>query len=130
MLLVVIVFSGTKFPSVEGYKLNFGTAQKPHATSITTVLHDLYKTLGVLNSNTTSVDISREEFLYGTTIIPFLFDLNDLKTHFSSYDSEPGILSLSLKFNKATEQPLSVFCFQLVNAAAHYHSDGVIVSTH
>ena len=115
---------------MEGYKLKFGTMVKPHSDDVTSVLYDLYKTLGVLNSNTTNVDISADSFRYGTTIIPFLFDLNNLQTHFTSYESEPGILSLSLRFEKATEEPLTIFCFQLVNAASHFHSNGVIVSTH
>lgn len=109
--------------------MRFGTRAAPLSYDYTRVLYDLYKNLGVLNSNLTTVDVNSDHFRHGTTILSFLYDLNEVEENCISFDTSPGILSLSLRFGQATDEPLSLYCFQLVNANTFMHSDGVIVST-
>lgn len=109
--------------------MNFGNVVKKNAYEYTDLLHHLYKTCGVLNSNSTDIDITSAEYRNGCCILPFQLDTNSIKSNVTSYDTAPGILSLSLRFAKPTEDALSVFCFQLVNANVHLHQSGLIVSS-
>lgn len=109
--------------------MSFGTVKAPNGYDYTNVLYDLYKNIGVLNNNVTSVDITSEAFRAGTTILSFQYDLNTLQSGYTSFDTAPGILSLSLKFAGPTQSDLSVFCFQLINSNVYYHSNGVVVAT-
>ena len=92
------------------------------------MLAALYKNVGCLNSNNTFIDLCSDDYRGGQTIIPFSMDLNPLNSTHGSYDTEPGHLSLSLKFNRPTEEHLSVFCMQLVNSNSFLHQDGVIIN--
>ena len=125
----MLLFTGVKHPNVEGYNMEFGTRTNPHKDNFTDVLYDLYKNIGVLNSNLTSVELSADHFKAGTTILSFNYDLNDVQESFTSYDTSPGILSLALRFAESTTEPLSLYCFQLNNTNAFYHQDGVVVAT-
>lgn len=122
-------FEGVRYPSMEGFTTNFGNVVKKNAYEYTDTLYELYKACGVLNSNATNIDITSAEWRNGTTIIPFQFDTNSIVSNVTSYDTAPGILSLALRFAKPTEEALSVFCFQLVNANVFIHPSGLIVSS-
>lgn len=124
---LILIIAGRKWPSLEGHNFSFGDTISPNSYDYTSVLFDLLKTLGAIDNNTTNVSIDSESFRGGTTIIPFLYEIEPLTSGYTSFDSAPGILSLTLRFKEQTTTPLSVFCFQLVNTNIYFRKNGTIV---
>ena len=124
----VSTFEGRKFPSSDGHNMSFGTAAKPLSYDYTSIYHELLKSLGSLDNNITSVGLTEAKYRAGSTVIPFLYDMNILNTEYDTYSTGDGILSVSFKFRVATTVPMSVLFFPLVTTNMALHTDGVCVS--
>lgn len=123
-------FENQKYPHAGGLKMKFpGRGTEIHSHDCSEIYHELMKNLGTLDDSYNESSITLTKFLRGSTVICFTYAMNNINTSYSSFATEPGLLSVSLKFSTPIEEPMSVVFFPLIDSNTFLHPDTTVIST-